>query len=129
MKYQIVIDGRLHGLNEFIAANRQHPKAGNRMKKEAEGIITQYVRKYMKDTAVKEPVVLHYKYYEMNEKRDLDNISGFFHKVFQDAMVRCGILKNDGWKNIRGFTDEFYVDKNRPRIEVIIEETEKQVVL
>lgn len=125
MEYKIVIDGRLYGLNEFIAANRQHPKAGNRMKKEAESIVMAYARKCMRNVQVKEPVALHYKYYEINEKRDLDNISGFFHKIFQDAIVRCGILKNDGWKNIRGFTDEFYVDKNKPRIEIIIEEIEK----
>lgn len=127
MEYRIVIEGRFHGMNEFIAANRQHPKAGNRMKMEAESIISAYVRKNMKDTEVKEPVILHYKYYEQNARRDMDNISGFFHKVFQDAIVKCGVLKNDGWKNIRGFTDKFYIDKDQPRIEVTIEEVEMEV--
>lgn len=125
MEYRIIINGRFHGMNEFIAANRQNPKAGNRMKRDAESEISVYVRKYMRNAEVKEPVILHYRYYEENARRDMDNISGFFHKVFQDAIVKCGVLENDGWKNIRGFTDEFYIDKNKPRIEVIIEETEK----
>lgn len=32
------------------------------------------------------------------------------------------VLKNDGWKEITGFSDEFFVDVNNPRIEVEIEE-------
>lgn len=112
-------------MNEFIAANRQNPKAGNKMKQEAEQIIAIYIRKHLGKLEITKPVRIHYKFFEPNKKRDLDNISGFFHKVCQDALVRCGVLKNDGWKEIRRFTDEFEEDKNRPRIEVCIEEIEK----
>jgi Holliday junction resolvase RusA-like endonuclease len=69
------------------------------------------------------PVKLHFRFYEPNRKRDLDNISGFAHKVIQDALVSCGVLGGDGWKYITGYTDEFFVDKQNPRIEVEIEET------
>ena len=44
-----------------------------------------------------------------------------------DALVNCGVLKNDGWDQISGFTDTFCVDKEHPRIEVTITElTPKQ---
>lgn len=123
--YKFIVEGRLNGMNEFIAANRQSPKAGNRMKKEAEQIISIYIRKYLKQLKIDKLVKIHYTYYEPNKNRDKDNISGFFHKVCQDALVKCGVLTGDGWKEIKGFTDDFEVDKNKPRIEVIIQEIDK----
>lgn len=62
-----------------------------------------------------------YCWYEKNRRRDLDNISSFGRKVIQDALVKSGVLKNDGWKEIISFSDEFYVDPDNPRIEVEIE--------
>lgn len=52
----------------------------------------------------------------------MDNVSSYGRKVIQDALVKSGVLANDGWANIIGFTDEFAVDKMHPRIEVEIEE-------
>ena len=40
----------------------------------------------------------------------------------QDALVKSGVLQGDGWKHIVGFSDEFYIDKENPRIEVEIRE-------
>lgn len=56
--------------------------------------------------------------------RDLDNISSFGRKVIQDALVNAAILKGDGWKYVVGFSDRFEVDKENPRIEVLIREAE-----
>ena len=44
--------------------------------------------------------------------------------MIQDALVHTNVLKNDGWKEITGFRDEFHVDSNNPRIEVEIEVVE-----
>lgn len=63
-----------------------------------------------------------YRWYEPNRKRDKDNIAAVGRKIIQDALVEAGVIRNDGWNDIRGFSDEFYVDKNEPRIEVEIEE-------
>ena len=68
------------------------------------------------------PVFIYYRFYEKNKRRDLDNISGFAHKVIQDALVKNGILENDGWANITGFDDNFFIDKEHPRIELTIHE-------
>ena len=59
-----------------------------------------------------------YRWYEKDRRRDLDNVSSYGRKVIQDALVETGILQNDGWKQITGFADDFYVDKKYPRIEV-----------
>ena len=54
----------------------------------------------------------------------MDNVAAFAMKVIQDALVRTGVLENDGWKQIMGFQCEFYVDRDDPRIEVEIVEVE-----
>ena len=70
----------------------------------------------------KKPVIIAYHFFEPNSKRDKDNIAGYFHKIFQDALIQAGIIENDGWKYIKGFSDDFDVDKANPRIEIEIRE-------
>lgn len=60
-----------------------------------------------------------------DKQRDKGNIFSFADKVFQDALQKCGVIKNDGWKEIENFTHDFYVDKKNPRIEIFLEEIEK----
>lgn len=122
MKYRVTVPGRLEGLNEFIAANRANARAGNRMKRDGQRICFYYIRNCLKKAKIREPVRIHYRFYEQDRRRDLDNISAFFHKVFQDALVETKYLTNDGWNSIIGFSDEFDVDKRNPRIEIEIEE-------
>lgn len=61
-----------------------------------------------------------YTWYERNRRRDKDNISSFGRKVIQDGLVKAEIIKNDGWAQIEGFSDEFRVDKKHARVEVEI---------
>ena len=51
---------------------------------------------------------------------DKDNIA-FAKKFIQDSLVHAGVLANDGWNQIEGFTDDFAVDPKNPRVEVTIE--------
>lgn len=76
---------------------------------------------------VQTPVRIEYRFYEPDRRRDHDNVSSFAHKVIQDALVSLHILPDDGWDEITGYSDDFFLDKKRPRIEVtIIEMEEKQ---
>lgn len=114
-------------MNDYTNAQRVNRYKGAEMKKNAQtlcawSIISQLKMHTLKNAQISSPVWLHYSFYEPNRKRDLDNISGFAHKVIQDALVQCEVLQNDGWQNIIGFSDQFFVDKQNPRIEVIIEE-------
>ena len=122
MTYHITIPGRLPGINEYTAAQRLNRYKGAQMKRESQGIVSLFIRKEHLQP-ISAPVRLHYHFYEPNRKRDLDNISGFAHKVIQDALVSCGVLGGDGWKHITGYSDSFSVDAKNPRIEVEIEET------
>ena len=121
-RYTVTIPGRFPSMNEFIEANRTHKQKGNKMKKDDQNTICLYLMQQHRKLHLDKPVKLFYSFYEPNKKRDLDNISGYFHKVFQDALVHCGIIHNDSWHYITGFSDEFYVDNKNPRIEVIIQE-------
>ena len=124
MEYRLTIYGRLPGLNDMIEADRRDRRAGNRLKQESQETIRLYILRDLKHLKIEKPVELHYSFYEPNRRRDLDNISGYAHKVTQDALVASGVLKNDGWSNIVGMKDSFFVDARNPRIEVIMREVE-----
>ena len=118
---RIVIPGRFSGLNEFIDANRRqkgHWNAGNTMKQKDQKRICEY----LPSVKFKKKIFIEYVFYERNARRDKDNVSGYFHKIFQDAMVQAGMIENDGWKQIDGWSDYFYVDGRDPRSEVYIKE-------
>lgn len=67
------------------------------------------------------PVRIVYRWIEPNMNRDKDNIS-FGQKFVQDALVRMGILPDDGWKWVAEFEHQFSVDKRNPRVEIEIVE-------
>ena len=121
---RIIIPGRFPSLNEYIAANKKRSgnwNGGNSMKQRDQREICQHIPK---GTKFKKRIFLEYTFYEPNTKRDKDNISGYFHKIFQDALVQAGAIPDDGWKYIYGMTDYFEIDKAYPRIVVDIEEVQ-----
>lgn len=132
MKYTFTILGKMANLNDFLAAERVRLRLpngkldtkGNQLKKKTQNIIIPHIRERFKGIKVKEPIIIHYHFYEPNKKRDLDNIASFSMKVIQDSLVLSKVLTNDGWEQIRGFTCDFDVDHLKPRIEVTLEEVE-----
>jgi Holliday junction resolvase RusA-like endonuclease len=122
MTYTLTIDGRLKDLNDYQYACRSHYSKGNNLKLQQEEYIAFFIYSQLKNVKIEKLVHMRYQWYEPTRKRDLDNISSFGRKCIQDALVKTGILANDGWKNIKGFSDEFYIDKENPRIVVEITE-------
>lgn len=120
---KIVIPFTLPGLNDLIEAERQHRQKAAKLKRENQGAVELCIRSQLR-RPLREPVVMHYTWFERDRRRDKDNISSFGRKIIQDALVGVHSLSNDGWANIDGFTDKFQVDKKRPRIEVVIVEAE-----
>ena len=114
------IYGRLDGLNDYTKACRTNRYAGAKMKERNEASVCNALFVYGVPK-VKGKVHITYKWYEKNMRRDLDNVA-FAKKFIQDALVSDGVLEGDSWQHIVGFTDEFYIDKDNPRIEVIISE-------
>ena len=119
---KLTVWGQLPGMNEYIDACRRNFHAGAKLNKEQEYTVTVCARKTLKRWKADGPVFMKYTWYEPNKRRDKDNVSSFGRKIIQDALVSGGWLKNDGWADIVGFSDEFRIDKKEPRVEVDIEE-------
>lgn len=130
-RHKFIYYGTLPNLNNYLQAERisyrkngkMHTK-GNDMKQECQMLISNAIRLQLKRLHISTPVHIEYVYYEPDKRRDLDNISATAHKFIQDALVKCGVLENDGWSCIKGFSDAFYIDKSKPRIEVELIELE-----
>lgn len=121
----ISIPGRFAGMNEFISANRTGKgnwNKANTMKQKDQGTLIASLRPVLRQRQIQYPIYIRYHFYEASVRRDKDNISGYFHKIFQDALVVGGWLPDDSWNYIDGFSDAFSVDKNHPHIEVEIVE-------
>lgn len=122
---RLIVYGRLAGINEYTEQCRKNPYAGATMKKTAQVKVEWAIAQQLKGYKAESPVRLAYTFYEPNRRRDKDNVAGFAHKVIQDALVHSGVLKGDGWDYIDGFSDDFAVDRESPRIEIDIREAGK----
>lgn len=69
-------------------------------------------------------VFIEIRWIEKNKKRDKDNIA-FAKKFILDGLVKAGIIANDGWKEISGWSESFAVDKLNPRIEITVHGAEE----
>lgn len=120
---KFIIEGTLPSLNDYIRAERGKYGKFNaaRMKSENQEYIVWCIRK-ARIRKAKGPVYIKYTYYEPTKRRDKDNIAAPAHKFIQDALVAAGIIKNDSWDYVTGFSDEFHIDNQHPRIEVTLEE-------
>ena len=128
-EYKLILKGTLPGLNDYLRAERSFSlrggkghSCGNDMKQECQMLISNAIRLQLKRLHIHNSVFIKYSFYEPNRKRDLDNIAGVAHKFIQDSLVKCGVLENDGWGNITGFSDQFFLDRYNPRIEIVIQE-------
>ena len=111
-RIKFTVQGELPGLNEIIAAAKSHYGQYAGMKKTYTDLIVWQVKGECIERC---NVTL--TWYAKNQKRDPDNIS-MGCKFVLDGLVKAGILKNDGWKQIAGITHKFKIDKNNPRVEV-----------
>lgn len=122
MEYLLTIPGTLPNLNDYIAAERTNRHKGAKMKADSGNIVAVAISQCLRGVRIEKPVFMEYTWIEPSRRRDKDNISSFGRKVIQDALVQCGVLKDDGWKYVVGFSDRFEVNRENPRIEVLIKE-------
>lgn len=125
VEYSLVIPGRLDGLNNYTAANRMNYQKGGRMKKANEEMIIWYIREQLAGVHINGPVLIYYRFYEPNRKRDNDNILSCASKFVQDSLIKTHVLQDDTQKCIPHFYFDTFVDKENPRIEVRITELSK----
>ena len=125
---EFFIPGPLPGLNELLDwAKRQSvtvSRKGRRWNVYADH--KQYWEEMMvvcmrnaKMQPVQHPVTIHYVWYEPNRRRDPSNVAAG-KKLIEDALIRAGILKGDGWRDIVEISDHFLIDKKKPGVLVTL---------
>lgn len=120
MDKKIIIPGTMPGFNEIIKVSKQGRgkyQPYNDMKREN----TESVVWMSKKISKKKKIFLDITWIEKDKRRDPDNIAAAV-KFIWDGLVEAGVIKNDGWKENGGWSNKFEVDKDNPRIEVIIKE-------
>jgi Holliday junction resolvase RusA-like endonuclease len=121
---RFTIQGRLPSLNDYIKECRGNKYSANVFKAQVENGIIFAIRKAKLKAPTKYPIKLKITWYEENKKRDCDNIC-FAAKFIQDALVKVGIIPNDGQKYINALEHEVLIDRTSPRIEVELIEREE----
>ena len=120
--FSVVCSGTYPGVNEWWLNSVGHKMSFARAyKRKYQNMIIHELTEFRK-IRMYGAVQVTFKYYAPDTKRDKDNVSGFFRKIFLDAMVQVGIIANDTWRDIAGYTELFYIDSVHPRIEVEVRE-------
>lgn len=118
---KIIIPLPLATLNEYTNDQRTNIYRGAKTKKKATNKCAKHVQYAMGEgIQFLFPCRLKFTWFDKDRKKDPDNIA-FQKKFVLDGMVAAGFMENDGWKQIKGFSDYFFVDKENPRVEIEME--------
>ena len=117
---KLVIFGAYHNINDVVklVGNPKGASIYANMKRKAENAI---VLQLANIAPIPGKNKLHFTWFCKDRKQDPPNICAGGRKFICDALQTAGIIENDGWKNIDGFSDSFIIDKEKPRVEVIFE--------
>lgn len=131
MIYKLVVYGFDSGLNELLNGrlyDYRTKKYRNPVKTKNDEICTKAIRycRELRGVRIENPVIIHYRFYCKNKRRDRMNVCSAFDKSFQDSLQLCNIIQNDGWEDVLNITHEFFIDKENPRVVVEIEEIKKE---
>lgn len=117
---KLLIPGELPTLNEYVGAIARNRYVGGSMKRVHTDIVYYHCREQKLSVCTK-PVHITFKWFMKNKKKDIDNVA-FAKKFILDGLVKAGVLYNDTQEWVTGFTDEFAIDKENPRVEVLVKE-------
>lgn len=114
------LEGSLPAMNEIIAAAKGHWGGYHSMKEDN----TEYVRlKFLKAPKLEKPIEVTIRWITSNLKQDPDNLAAGQKFIF-DGLVKAGVIPNDTRKWIKKITHEYGLDRNNPRVEIVISEVE-----
>jgi Holliday junction resolvase RusA-like endonuclease len=116
---KFLLNGELTDLNTYINAERGNKFNGAKIKKTETERIVWEVKNQCKHAKVSCEFKLFIRWFVKDKKKDPDNVA-FAKKFILDGMVSAGLINTDGMKQVTSFQDEFYVDKEHPRIEVYL---------
>lgn len=125
--FKLTVFGYTDGMNKLLNAFRYDYKTKriyNNVKSANDKLCITSIRlsKVFRNVTIQKPIVIHYKFYWRDKKMDRMNIASAFDKSFEDALQKTGIIKNDGWDDVINATFDFAIDRQNPRVEVVVEE-------
>lgn len=129
MRQTFEVPGRLTGVNEYVRACRTSPYKAAAMKREDQDAVCRAIKEaHLKP--FRKPVFVKYTFYEAPKRkgarlRDKSNIAGQAVKVIEDALQETGIIQDDDWDHVAGYSASFYRATDRPRIVVEIWEVDE----
>jgi Holliday junction resolvase RusA-like endonuclease len=116
------VPGPLPSLNELLGAKRngrgtRQDAYGKLKKRWAHDVQTSALVRGIKPVNAAK---IRFIWHEKDRRRDPDNISGGGQKLVLDALVKAGILPNDGWNQVLQLDHVFIVDKESPGVTIIL---------
>lgn len=119
------------GLNELLEAERATKTydyrmkkmiyAPNKIKKQGEVICQRCIRKCLKGVKITSPIKCTYFIYVPNKEHDRSNVYAGVEKIFLDSLQKERVIQSDGHNFVLDSVFHTAVDKDNPRVEVIIE--------
>ena len=110
--------GAFPTLNDVIAQTKKHWSGYSKWKKSYTNRVASIAEQANKTHSC---VCLHFTWYRANRRCDPDNVCSA-QKYCIDGIVKGGLLKDDRWANVRRIEHDFQIDKEKPRIVVVITE-------
>ncbi len=107
MVQRFVIGAVMPGANQLREMN---PFVYNKAKRSWGGVVGLYARKEG-IRRVDGPTSFHFHFMEKDKRRDPDNIASGAFKLILDALQEIGILPNDNWAWVSGFSFTWEVSK------------------
>ena len=130
----LILPYKFPGFNELISAATFQQRTG---RNKAYSPYTEIKEQWMQFVSVQcrkcgclpfkqGPIAFKFDWYEENRRRDPDNFTGGGRKIILDGLVDANIIGNDGWKWVGRFDgDDWYVDKENPRVEITMYHCER----
>lgn len=116
----VTIPGSMTDLNTYLKQARRHWGASAQIKElETEKAMYSMLEKRSQIERLELPLDVHVNWICKNRRIDKDNIR-FAMKFVLDGLEASRMIPNDGWSEIGDLSDSFSVDKENPRVEVVI---------
>ncbi|OGW44476.1 MAG: hypothetical protein A2Y66_01915 [Nitrospirae bacterium RBG_13_41_22] len=111
----VFIKGRFPGLNEIIGAARTHwAKSAKDKKTHTDRVVWSVGHLHPVESAD-----FVFTWFEIDKRRNKDNVCGGGQKYCFDGLQKAGIIKNDGWQQVKSITHKFEVGEPGVLIEIM----------
>lgn len=121
------INQKLCSLNEYINACRGNKYLAAKFKRDIEDAIGWHIKAAVAKRElkpIKTPVIVRLEFYEKTKRRDVDGIISGGSKVILDALVKYGILQDDGRKYVKQVHSDVY-DADKDYVKVFLLDASK----